>query len=252
MVSRLQRGRFFKIPSIIATLIGAVSVLTAFTLPSGKPKFEQIDVERTRVVETAGELKLVVANPAAGNWIGTWATAAQPAVPRNLQSFQKQSLRLIVHTSVGGKKVRIKISNTYGDQPLQIGGAHIARRTTGADIDPASDRTLRFRGRSSTSIPARSLVVSDPVDLEVPALSDLAISLFFPETAKATTVHALAQQTNYVSPEGVDFTASVKFPVGKTIRSWPFLTGGRGRGFVPWSDDRGLRLVSHGWRWVNP
>jgi lysophospholipase L1-like esterase len=68
-------------------------------------------------------------------------------------------------------------------------------------------------------------VVSDPVDLEVPALSDLAISLFFPETAKATTMHALAQQTNYVSPEGVDFTANLKFPVGKTIRSWPFLTG---------------------------
>jgi lysophospholipase L1-like esterase len=58
----------------------------------------------------------------------------------------------------------------------------------------------------------------------VPALSDLAISLFFPENTAATTSHLLAQQTNYVSPEG-EFAASVKFPVGKTIHSWPFLTG---------------------------
>jgi lysophospholipase L1-like esterase len=161
----------------------------------------------------------------AGNWIGTWATASQPSLPGNVQGFRNQSVRLIVHTSAGGKEVRIKISNAYGDRPLQIGGAHIARRTTGADIDPASDRTLMFHGQSSIAVPAGSLVVSDPVDLEVPALSDLAISLFFPESTTATTSHALAQQTNYVAPEGGDFTASVKFPVAKTIRSWPFLTG---------------------------
>src|SRR5437868_12238609 len=45
-------------------------------------------------------------------WIGTWATAPQPAIPRNLQTFRNQSLRLIVHTSAGGTKVRIRISNT--------------------------------------------------------------------------------------------------------------------------------------------
>ena len=161
---------------------------------------------------------------AGGNWIGTWATASQPFLPGKVESLRNQSVRLIVHTSAGGKKVRIKISNTYGDQPLQIGGAHIARRTSGADIDPTSDRTLRFRGQRSISVPARSLVVSDPVDLEVPALRDLAISFFFSEATTATTSHSLAQQTNYVSPEG-DFTASVKFPVAKAIRSWPFLTG---------------------------
>jgi hypothetical protein len=84
-----------------------------------------------------------------------------------------------VHTSAGGTKVRITISNTFGDHPLLIGGAHIARRTAAAEIDPTSDRTLMFLGRSSTRVPARSMVVSDPVELDVPALSDLAISLFF-------------------------------------------------------------------------
>jgi lysophospholipase L1-like esterase len=158
-------------------------------------------------------------------WIGTWATAPQPFMPGSLQGFRNQSLRLIVHTSAGGTKVRIKISNTFGDLPLLIGGAHIARRTAAADIDPTSDRTLMFHGRSSTTVPGRSMVVSDPVELDVPALSDLAISLFLPKTTEATTLHILAMQTSYVSSDTGDSTADVKFPVAKTIHSWPFLTG---------------------------
>src|SRR5947209_18248848 len=78
-------------------------------------------------------------------WIGTWATAPQPVEPRRPRTFRNRTLRLIVHTSAGGKKVRIRISNTFGDEPLTIAGAHVARRTAGADIDPTSDRTLTFR-----------------------------------------------------------------------------------------------------------
>jgi lysophospholipase L1-like esterase len=161
----------------------------------------------------------------AKRWIGTWAAAPQPFLPGSLQSFRNQTLRLIVHTSAGGTKVRIKISNTYGDHPLILGGAHLARRAEAADIDPTSDRTLMFHGRSSATVPPRSIVVSDPVELAVPALSDLAISLFLPETTEATTSHGLARQTSYVSPDTGNFTADVKFPVAKKIGSWPFLTG---------------------------
>lgn len=158
-------------------------------------------------------------------WIGTWAAAPQPASGRNPQTFQNQSLRLIVHTSVGGSKVRVKISNTYGGEPLAIGGAHIARRAVGAEIDPASDKRLTFGGQKSTRVAPRSMVVSDAVELEVPALSDLAISVFFPEATAVTTAHILALQTSYVSTETGDSTGEVKSPVAKTIASWPFLTG---------------------------
>lgn len=167
----------------------------------------------------------VTRNVAQNNWIGTWAAAPQAAPQGQVQTFHNQSLRLIVHTSAGGKKVRIKISNTFGDQPLLIGTARIARRASEADIDPASDRALKFHGNASTTIPPHSIAVSDPVDLEVPALSDLAISLFFPETAALTTMHILALQTNYLSAETGDATAQMKFPVAQTITFWPFLTG---------------------------
>lgn len=158
-------------------------------------------------------------------WIGTWATAPQPFLPGALQTYRDQTLRLIVHTSAGGKKVRIKISNTYADKPLFIGSAHIARRTSAADIDPVSDRALLFQGHPSVTIPAGTLAASDPIDLEVPALSDLAISLFLPQPAEAKTIHALAKQTSYVSPETGDATSAAKFPIAKAIHTWPFLTG---------------------------
>ena len=168
---------------------------------------------------------LAIAQDAKGkHWIGTWATAPQPPEPGHVKSFRNQTLRLIVHTSTGGTRVRIKISNTFGDHPLVIGSAHIARRADAADIDPTSDRTLKFEGKSSTTVAAGSTAVSDPVPLEVPALSDLAVSLFLPDGTEVKTVHVLALQTNYVSRTG-DSTAHMKFPVAEKIHTWPFLTG---------------------------
>ena len=142
-----------------------------------------------------------------------------------MQSFRNQTLRLIVHTSAGGTSVRVKVSNLFGDQPLVIGSAHIARRTEAANIDPSSDRVLKFDNQSSTAIAAGSLAMSDPVNLNVSPLSDLAISLFSPGPTTAATLHILAQQTNYVSPEAGDFTGPMNFPVAKTIGYWPFLVG---------------------------
>ena len=159
------------------------------------------------------------------SWIGTWGAAPQRGISGRVQTFGNQTLRLIVHTSAGGKRVRIKLSNIFGDQPLLIGSAHIARRATGADIDPSSDRRLTFHGRPSIRIAARSEVKSDPVDLDVAALSDLTVSLFFPSPTAATTTHILALQTNYVSPETGDSTAATNFTVARTIVAWPFLTG---------------------------
>ena len=181
-----------------------------------------------RFLALASLLAALASNTAFGagvHWIGTWSTAAQAALPATAETFRNQSVRLIVHVSAGGKRLRIRISNTFGEQPLVIGRAHAARRTMNAEIDPASDRPLKFRGNASVTIPAGSEAISDAVDLDVPPLSDLAVSLYFPQMAQATTSHVLALQTNFVSSGPGDSTASVKFPVEKTLSSWPFLTG---------------------------
>ncbi len=159
------------------------------------------------------------------HWIGTWAASPQRALPDRIQTFNNQTLRLIAHVSIGGKRVRIRIANTFGEQPLHIGAARVARRASGADIDATSDRSITFDGRSSITIPAQSIAISDAVNLDVPSLCDLSISLFLPDATQATTSHSLGLQTNYVSAETGDLTAVVKFSVAKTISSWPFLTG---------------------------
>lgn len=156
-------------------------------------------------------------------WVGTWATAPQPFMPGSLETYRNETLRLIVHVSEGGPQVRVRISNVYGDKPLAIGAAHVARRSMGAGIAPMSDRPLRFHGQPMATVPAHGMLISDPVDLDVPALSDLAISLYLPNPTDATTSHLLALQTSYVATG--DTTATAQFPIAKTIDTWPFLTG---------------------------
>jgi lysophospholipase L1-like esterase len=160
----------------------------------------------------------------AEQWVGTWGTApAGPPLAADTQSFSNQTLRLIVHTTIGGSRVRIRISNELGTTPLRIGEAHIALRQGGANIVAGSDRPLTFSGGRSIVVPPGAPVLSDPVDLDVPALSDLAVSLHLPETVQATTIHASAFQTNYVSLPG-NFTGAATLPTERTITSWPFLT----------------------------
>jgi lysophospholipase L1-like esterase len=208
--------------TLIYALMVPLSIPAMAQNPGTKPALNVADSNHSPNPATASRVDV---KRDGEQWIGTWATAPQPFIPGNLQTFRNQSLRLVVHTSAGGTKVRIKISNIYGEGSLLIGGAHIARRTAAAEIDPRSDRMLKFHAKSSTTVGAGSMVVSDPVEMDVRALSDLAVSLFLPQRTEAKTSHSMAKQTSYVSPETGDSTAAVNFPVAKTIDSWPFLTG---------------------------
>lgn len=158
------------------------------------------------------------------NWTGTWGTApAGPPAEASLQTFTDQTVRLIVHTSTGGNRVRIRLSNELGSVPLTVGAARIGLRAGGSDVAAGTDRALTFGGRAFVTIPPGAPVLSDPVELNVPPLSSLAVSLYLPGTVQATTVHQLALQTNYVSLPG-NFTAAPTLPVQRTMTIWPFLT----------------------------
>jgi lysophospholipase L1-like esterase len=138
-------------------------------------------------------------------------------------SFTNQTLRLIVHTSIGGNQLRIRLSNAFGADSLMVGAAHVALRSDGAKIVEGSDRTLTFGGAASTTIPPGALVVSDSVKLYVPELSDLAVTIYLPGTMGQATWHVGAYATNYVSPPG-DFTGSADMPVDHEAQSWYYLT----------------------------
>jgi lysophospholipase L1-like esterase len=157
------------------------------------------------------------------HWIGTWS--AGPTALGGATQYEDQTLRLIVHTSVGGSQVRVRISNTFGSESLTIGAARVALRDRGARIVPNTDRALSFSGRSSIDVPAGALVISDPVHLQVPALSDLAVSIYLPRPSTANTTHVVAQQTNYIAGIAGDVTSAPDLPGTVITSQWDFLTG---------------------------
>ena len=161
-------------------------------------------------------------------WVGTWSASPQyieaPFAAPNPGAFNGQTVRQIIRTSVGGSQIRIRLSNEYGTVPLSVGAVTVARHAAGAAVVAGSSRTLTFAGRTAFTIPAGSPALSDPVDFDVPALGDLAISLYLPQPTTASTVHALGLSTSYVSPAG-DYSAAVVMPTSVTVPSWYFLSG---------------------------
>ena len=130
---------------------------------------------------------------------------------------------MVVRTSIGGRRVRVQFSNALGNPPLIIGAAHIAIRQKDAAVLPASDRVLTFGGRASLTIPPGALVVSDPVDLDVPKFTDLAISLYLPEDTGPPTVHPLGLHTTYIASG--DATADATLNPSTTTTAYFWLSG---------------------------
>ena len=137
--------------------------------------------------------------------------------------FSHQTIREIVHISAGGSKVRLRLSNAYGVESVAVGAAHIALSDHQSAIVPSSDHPLTFSGRPSVIIPANAMVLSDPIDMILPASADVAVSLFLPKPAAAAGIHYGAQQTSYIAAG--DSTAAASLTDATTIASWVFLTG---------------------------
>src|SRR5438876_5741988 len=120
------------------------------------------------------------------HWVVTWAASPAPQLANEEQmraaklEFENQTLREIVHTSIGSNTVRVRLSNAYGKQTVQIGSAHVGLRAKGAEIAAGSDRALTFSGRTAVSIPPDAVVLSDPVNLDGPASRDFGVGLCVP------------------------------------------------------------------------
>ncbi|HZC43802.1 MAG TPA: SGNH/GDSL hydrolase family protein [Acidobacteriaceae bacterium] len=162
-----------------------------------------------------GGLMLVVpasyAASAHSPWVATWGAAMVAVDPGSAPDFTGQTLREIVHTSVGGQRARVWLSNRFGKEPLHIGAAHIALSGSGSfgtnldgtpnqsGIQAGTDDALTFNGQDTVVIPPGAEVVSDPVALNVPALTDIDISIYFPDRTMGTTEHSDSNQISYVA-----------------------------------------------------
>ncbi len=137
-------------------------------------------------------------------WVGTWSTAlTTPSIfgtGGSIAGFTNESVRMIVRTSVEGDRLRIHLANTFGTGPVTIGHASVAFTSAPAspDLNPSSIHELTFQGSSSVIMYKGADVLSDPVSMHVPALSELAVTLFMPVATGQTSWHQFAGERSYV------------------------------------------------------
>jgi lysophospholipase L1-like esterase len=166
------------------------------------------------------------------HWVATWSSA--PIAPglttidaifggARHRAFDNQTIRHIAHTSVGGRRVRVRLSNLFGTQPLRIGATQVALRRADAAIYPATNRRVTFGGQPFVVIPAGAVALSDSVELDVPADADLAVSTWLPQPTGLATFHEATMQTSYISGAG-NYTGAVDIPNATPTDATFFLT----------------------------
>jgi len=165
---------------------------------------------------------------ATGHWVIAWGAAvhSSPQLPflPPPPVFENQTIRMVVRPTLGGDRIRVRFSNEFGTAALAIGSAHIALKGQGAGIVRESDRVLKFGGQASVNVPPGSPILSDPLDLKVPAFTEIAVSIYLPTKTTFPTTHFWGQHATYISGPG-DFSAQADIPNATTQTAWYFLGG---------------------------
>ncbi|MCS0602098.1 GDSL-type esterase/lipase family protein [Streptomyces sp. LP11] len=191
--------------------IGRALVVLLLALPAG-----------TAAPAVAGPAQ-AVAGPAHRPWTGSWETSPSGTT----RALPGAAVRNVVHLSVGGSAVRIRLGNRLGTAPLNVGALTVAlRRAAGPDAVPGTVRTATFRGARTVTVPPGEDTVSDPVPLPVPAAADLLVTVYTPGDSGPASYHRTALQTSYLAPAGAGRAADERgtaYP--KRISSWYYVTG---------------------------
>lgn len=186
-------------------------------------------------------------NPASEHWVATWATSQdiaptvpdRPVIPPGVArpnfsgqrrprndvpvTVEDQTIRMVVHTSIGGRKVRIRLSNAFGKEAVTFGAVHVALRKKESQIVEGSDRTLTFGGKGTVVIRPGVVLTSDPVELNIKPMADLAVSLYLPKSSGPPTNHTVGLHAAYISKG--DATASESMSESSTTYAYLWLSG---------------------------
>ena len=158
------------------------------------------------------------------SWVSSWVSAQIPIDPKDAAPLANATLRQLVRTTIGGRRVRIHISNVFGAAPLTITGVHIARAISADSqrIDLPTDRSVTFNGAPAVTIPAGAEYVSDAVPMNAPSLATLAVTIHFAELPKVQTGHPGSRATSYFAPS--DQLSAVELRGASTVDHWYYLS----------------------------
>ncbi|MFG3723141.1 SGNH/GDSL hydrolase family protein [Streptomyces massasporeus] len=180
-------------------------------------------VTSVRLPSAAGlHVFAVSVRTATQGWTGSWATATGGYAA--VGPWTDRTLRLVVHASAGGPRVRVRFDNTFAAAPVRIGSATVAVQQAGA-ASRSTPVALSFGGAAGVTIPAGAQAYSDPLGFSVPADTNLLVSFHLPGTVAAAPVHGLAQQRSYVSEPGDHTAEGAAGAYTSVITRWPLLAG---------------------------
>jgi lysophospholipase L1-like esterase len=163
---------------------------------------------------------------ATSHWVGTWACAPQTTEQANLPpspGLPGNTLRQMVHVSIGGTQLRLRLSNEYGTGPLTLSSVHVAVSKGGGAIDAATDKALAFNGMPALTLAAGKAAFSDPLDFNLTALSDLAITIHVTAQSGDVTGHPGSRTTSFLQTGDAVTAASLTSAV--KVEHWYFITG---------------------------
>ncbi|MBV9154699.1 MAG: SGNH/GDSL hydrolase family protein, partial [Acidobacteriaceae bacterium] len=165
---------------------------------------------------------------AQNHWVGSWAASQQLVEPNNsipADDLRDATLRQVVHLSIGGAEIRLHLSNRFGTAPLHFTSVHVARLASSApeQIDPATDKSVRFSGQPDATVPAGADYVSDPIRFPVPALANLTVTLHIDSVPAAQTGHPGSRATSYLAHG--DLVSATELPNAQKFEHWYFLAG---------------------------
>ena len=159
-------------------------------------------------------------------WVGAWAASQQLVEPNNALSAEDlhdATLRQIVHLSLGGSEIRLRLSNRFGTTPLHLTAVHIARAVAAnsSKIAPGSDKPITFSGLPEVTIPAHADFLSDRIAFPVKAFDDVAITLHIDAPPNEQTGHPGSRATSYLAHG--DLVAAAELAGAKTVEHWYFI-----------------------------
>lgn len=133
------------------------------------------------------------------------------------------TLRQVVHVSLGARRVKVRFSNVFGDAPLTVAGAAIAPSLGGSRIDASRQQALAFGGNASVTIPAGRDTTSDEAAIELAPLANAAITTRFGGVPAALTGHPGSRTTSYL--QAGDALAAAELPAAVPAVHWYVAAG---------------------------
>ncbi|MBP2706876.1 SGNH/GDSL hydrolase family protein [Microbispora sp. RL4-1S] len=172
-----------------------------------------------------------------GHWVTSWAATPQPTEPDNMPPapfgttpvLADCTLRQTVRLSLGGRRIRLRLSNVFGGAALPITRVSVALPAGGragvSAVEPGTARALTFRGRPSVVVPAGAQMVSDPLDVAPAARSNLAVTVYLADGQDSAdiTSHPGSRTTSHLVAG--DLADAVELPGATPVDHWYFLGG---------------------------